>query len=111
MANPSTDTGWGGPQTKPLTVMLAVVVAVTIWSAIDPYDYATWFFELFIGAGGIIALVVLRHRFPVSTLLLAVVLGKLMYAQAVRAITAPAAMVDGRINLILPRTPSIFEII
>ena len=72
MANPSTDLGWGGPQSKPLTIMLVVVVAATIWSAIAPYDYATWFFELFIGAGAIIAVVLLRHRFPMSALLLAV---------------------------------------
>jgi putative membrane protein len=52
--------------------MLAVVVAATVWSAIDPYDYATWFFELFIGAAGIIALVLLRKRFPMSSLVLAV---------------------------------------
>jgi putative membrane protein len=72
MANPSSNAGWGGPQSKPLTIMLAVVVAITIWSAIDPFDYATWFFELFIGAGGIVALVLLRKRFPMSSLLLAV---------------------------------------
>ena len=55
-----------------MTAMLAVVVAATVWSAIDPYDYATWFFELFIGAGGIIALVLLRKRFPMSSLVLTV---------------------------------------
>ena len=65
MANPSSND-------KPLAVMLAVVVAATVWSAIDPYDYATWFFELFIGAGGIVALVLLRKRFPMSALVLGV---------------------------------------
>ncbi len=57
---------------RAMTAMLAVVVAATVWSAIDPYDYATWFFELFIGAGGILALVLLRKRFPMSALVLGV---------------------------------------
>ena len=57
---------------KAMTAMLAVVVAATVWSAIEPYDYATWFFELFIGAAGIIALVLLRKRFPMSSLVLTV---------------------------------------
>lgn len=65
MANPSSNN-------RALTAMLAVVVAATVWSAIDPYDYATWFFELFIGAGGILALVLLRNRFPMSAMVLAV---------------------------------------
>jgi putative membrane protein len=65
MASPSSNS-------KAMTAMLAVVVAATVWSAIDPYDYATWFFELFIGAGGILALVLLRKRFPMSALVLGV---------------------------------------
>ena len=65
MASPSSNS-------KAMTAMLAVVVAATVWSAIDPYDYATWFFELFIGAAGIIALVLLRKRFPMSSLVLTV---------------------------------------
>ena len=65
MASPSSNS-------KAMTAMLAVVVAATVWSAIDPYDYATWFFELFIGAGGIVALVLLRKRFPMSALVLGV---------------------------------------
>ncbi len=53
--------------------MLAVVGVVTVWSAIHPADYATWFFELFIGAAGVVALLVLRRRFPFSALVLGVV--------------------------------------
>lgn len=60
-------------QTRPLLTMIAVVVAATLWSALQPFDYATWFFELFIGAAGVVAIVLLRKRFPFSTLVLAVV--------------------------------------
>ena len=38
----------------------------TAWSAWDPKDYATWFFELFLGAAGIAVLIISSRRFPVS---------------------------------------------
>ena len=57
---------------KPYAWMLGVVGAATLWSAIDPADYATWFFELFIGAAGVVALVLLRRRYPFSALVLGV---------------------------------------
>ena len=46
--------------------MLAVVALATAWSAVGAHDYATWFFELFIGAAGVIALVALAPRFRFS---------------------------------------------
>ncbi len=50
----------------PLARLSVVVVLATLWSAIRPADYATWFFELFVGAAGVIALIALRHRFAFS---------------------------------------------
>lgn len=69
MASPSND---AGADVKPYAWMLGVVAVATLWSAIEPFDYATWFFELFIGAGGVLALVLLRRRFPFSALVLGV---------------------------------------
>jgi len=50
----------------PLARLSAVVVLATLWSAIRPADYATWFFELFVGVAGVIALIAIRHRFAFS---------------------------------------------
>ena len=48
---------------------MAVVCLVALaWSAIHPADYATWFFELFLGIAYVLTLVALRKRFPFSTL-------------------------------------------
>jgi putative membrane protein len=57
----------------PIRVMLAVVVLATVWSAVRPADYATWFFELFLGAIGVAALAALHSRFRFSGLVYAVV--------------------------------------
>ena len=54
---------------RALQILLAVTVAATVWSGINPADRATWFFELFLGAGGVIALYLLRNRFRFSALL------------------------------------------
>ena len=48
-------------------------IAATIWSAIQPVDYATWFFELFIGAIGVAALVVTYPRFRFSQVVYALI--------------------------------------
>lgn len=48
--------------------MMAVFVAATVWSGINPADRFTWFFELFLGAAGVLALYLLRHRFRFSDL-------------------------------------------
>lgn len=48
--------------------MLAVVALATAWSAVGAHDYATWFFELLIGAAGIVALVVIAPWFRFSPL-------------------------------------------
>jgi putative membrane protein len=54
---------------RALNVLLAVAVVSTIWSGIRPADRATWFFELFLGAGGVSTLYLLRNRFRFSALL------------------------------------------
>lgn len=54
-------------------LLLAVVLIATIWSAIDAADYATWFFELIVGALGILLLVLTRSRFQFSALVYLVV--------------------------------------
>lgn len=49
--------------------MLAVVALATAWSALGAHDYATWFFELAIGATGIAALAAFAPRFRFSPLI------------------------------------------
>ena len=44
--------------------LVAVCLATTVWSAIAPYDYATWFFELMLGFVGVLTLFLLRKRYP-----------------------------------------------
>ena len=53
---------------RALHFLLAVAAAATVWSGINPVDRFTWFFELFLGAAGIIALYLIRNRFPFSDL-------------------------------------------
>lgn len=57
-----------GSTSRSLFVLLAVAVLATAWSAVHPADYATWFFELFIGAGGIAILCVFRRQLPFTGL-------------------------------------------
>src|SRR5205814_3255384 len=54
-------------------MMLLVCALATGWSAIHPADYATWFFELFVGAAGIAALLSIRNRFRFSPLVYGIV--------------------------------------
>ena len=56
-----------------ITWLVAVCSLVTIWSAIQPVDYATWFFELFIGAAGVALLVWTHARFQFSPVVYLVV--------------------------------------
>lgn len=49
-----------------LQFLLAVALAATVWSGIHPADRFTWFFELFIGAAGILVLYLIRNRFRFS---------------------------------------------
>jgi len=51
-------------------VLLAAFLAVLVWSLIRPHDYFTWFLESFPALIGIIIVVALRHRFPLTPLLL-----------------------------------------
>ena len=52
--------------------LIAVAAAATIWSAIQPADYATWFFELLLGAAYVTTLFLLRRRVPFSALVLSI---------------------------------------
>lgn len=56
------------PRNSPFRVMIGVVLASTLISAIHPVDYGTWFFELFIGASGVAALAATRRTFSFSAL-------------------------------------------
>jgi putative membrane protein len=53
--------------------LLAVVIATTVWSGIRPADYATWFFELFLGAIGVSLLVATSRRYGFSNLVYTIV--------------------------------------
>ncbi len=53
--------------------LLVATGALTVWSAIVPKDYATWFFELLLGAIGVAVLVVASRRVRFSGLVYAVV--------------------------------------
>ena len=51
-------------------LLLAAFVAVLVWSAIRPHDYFTWFLETFPALIGIVIVIALRRRFPLTPLLL-----------------------------------------
>ena len=46
--------------------MTILAVTATAWSAVRPANYATWFFELFMGAAGVGILVAMRNRWRFS---------------------------------------------
>ena len=50
-------------------VLLAIVTAVFIWSAIRPHDYFTWFLEVFPVILGVAILIPTYHRFRLTNLL------------------------------------------
>lgn len=56
-----------------VVLLLVVATVATGWSAIAPADYATWFFELSIGATGVAALVATCGRFRFSGVVYTVV--------------------------------------
>ena len=53
--------------------LLVVSLLATVWSLIHPVDYATWFFEIFLGAIGVSVLVVTAGRFRFSRVIYLVV--------------------------------------
>jgi putative membrane protein len=61
------------PSRWPLATLIVVVVAATGWSLVATADYATWFFELFLGAIGVAALVATYRSFRFSTIVYLVV--------------------------------------
>jgi putative membrane protein len=50
--------------------LLAVFCIVLVWSAIQPHDYFTWFLETFPALIGICLVLAVRKRFPLTPLLL-----------------------------------------
>lgn len=51
-------------------VLLAIFIAAFIWSLIHPHDYFTWILEVFPAIIGIILVVAVRKRFPLTPLVL-----------------------------------------
>ena len=51
-------------------ILLAAFFAVLIWSVIRPHDLFTWFLETFPALIGIVLVIALRRRFPLTPLLL-----------------------------------------
>jgi putative membrane protein len=55
-------------QDKPFQLMLLIATVFFIWSAIKPYDYGVWIFELALGLIGIGILIITYSRFRFSGL-------------------------------------------
>jgi len=51
-------------------LLLTLFIAVFVWSLIHPHDYFTWFLEVFPAIIGIVLIIALRNRFPLTPLLL-----------------------------------------
>jgi putative membrane protein len=51
-------------------ILLTLFLAVFVWSLIHPHDYFTWFLEVFPAIIGIVLIIALRRRFPLTPLLL-----------------------------------------
>ena len=49
-------------------VLLGAVLAILIWSGLQPYDRLTWWLEIFPGLGGLIILIATYQRFRFTTL-------------------------------------------
>lgn len=56
-----------------LSIFLVLLVPVLAWSAVRPHDFFTWFLEVVPVLIGVPLIVVVRRRFPLSTLLLVLV--------------------------------------
>ncbi len=51
-------------------LLLTLFIAVFVWSLIHPHDYFTWILEVFPAIIGIILVIAVRERFPLTPLLL-----------------------------------------
>jgi putative membrane protein len=51
-------------------ILLTLFAAVFVWSLIHPHDYFTWFLEVFPAIIGIVLIIAMRNRFPLTPLLL-----------------------------------------
>ena len=52
---------------------LGLLLPVLVWSGLGPHDRLTWFLEVAPELIGVPAILAVRHRFPLSTLLLVLV--------------------------------------
>src|SRR6185436_8460058 len=50
--------------------LLIAFFAVLLWSLVNPHDYFTWLLEVFPAIIGIVLIIALRNRFPLTPLLL-----------------------------------------
>lgn len=67
MPEPTTD------RTRPLLIALFVLAALLVWSGWQPYDRATWWMEVAPVLIAVPLLMATYHRFPLSTLLYALI--------------------------------------
>lgn len=56
------------------TIWLLIFFVVLIWSAIHPHDYFTWFLEVLPALLGLIALLITRNSFPLTSLVYVLIL-------------------------------------
>lgn len=54
-------------------VLLALTLALLVWSVIRPFDFATWCLEVFPAVGGIVAIAITHRRFPLTPLVLVLI--------------------------------------
>ena len=59
----------GSPARRTPTVLLVLVTAVLVWSAIAPRELSTWFMETVWAIAGLVVVVALWRRFPLTTVL------------------------------------------
>ncbi|MDQ3506211.1 MAG: DUF2238 domain-containing protein [Actinomycetota bacterium] len=57
------------PARRTPVFLLAIVLAVLVWSAVSPSDIGTWFMETVWAVAGVVVVVATWRRFPLTTLL------------------------------------------
>ncbi|HUV38273.1 MAG TPA: DUF2238 domain-containing protein [Planctomycetota bacterium] len=61
-------TGTDARKHWPIWTLVVLAVVSTVWSAVHPREYDTWFFEIMLGVPGVVVLVVVYRRFRFSSL-------------------------------------------
>jgi putative membrane protein len=81
--------------TSPVTnrILLALFAGFFVWSLIRPHDYFTWFLEVFPAIIGIVLILAVRRRFPLTPLLLTLLT---IHAMVAREILIRRNVVRGR---------------